>query len=72
VKAKKRVVTSADRAPVRRRTPTVRRVKSAFVTPAPAQARPRVSAPGPTATAAELAVLDAVDLSVDLGRGLVL
>jgi dihydroorotate dehydrogenase (NAD+) catalytic subunit len=73
VKAKKRVVTSAERAPVRRRTPTVRRVKSAIVSARPAQVRPR-SAPQTTGAAAspELAVLDAIDLSVDLGRGLVL
>jgi dihydroorotate dehydrogenase (NAD+) catalytic subunit len=72
VKAKKRVVTSADRAPVRRRTPTVRRVKSAIVPARPAQARPRAAPAVATTTSAELAVLDAVDLSVDLGRGLVL
>jgi dihydroorotate dehydrogenase (NAD+) catalytic subunit len=72
VKAKKRVVTSADRAPVRRRTPTVRRVKSAIVPARPPQVRTRSAPPAATATPAELAVLDAVDLSVDLGRGLVL
>ncbi|MEX2011626.1 MAG: dihydroorotate dehydrogenase [Chloroflexota bacterium] len=72
MKAKKRVVTAADRAPIRRRTPTVRRVKSAIVPARPAQARPRTSPAVATATPAELAVLDAVDLSVDLGRGLVL
>jgi len=72
VKAKKRVVTSADRATARRRTPTVRRVKSAIVPVRPAQARPRAAPPMAAATSAELAVLDAVDLSVDLGRGLVL
>lgn len=72
MKAKKRVVTSADRLPARRRTPTVRRVKSAIVPARPAQARPPSAPVVATATAAELAVLDAVDLSVDLGRGLVL
>jgi dihydroorotate dehydrogenase (NAD+) catalytic subunit len=72
VKAKKRVVTSADRLPVRRRTPTVRRVKSAIVPARPPQVRQRVEPAVATATAAELAVLDAVDLSIDLGRGLML
>jgi dihydroorotate dehydrogenase (NAD+) catalytic subunit len=69
VKAKKRVVTSADRKPIRRRTPTVRRVKSAIVPARPAQVRVPVAPPVATA---ELAVLDAIDLSVNLGRGLVL
>jgi dihydroorotate dehydrogenase (NAD+) catalytic subunit len=72
VKARKRVVTSAGRAPVRRRTPTVRRVKSAIVPARPPQVRARSAPPAAVATSAELAALDAVDLSVDLGRGLIL
>jgi dihydroorotate dehydrogenase (NAD+) catalytic subunit len=70
VKARRRVVTSADRVVARpRRTPTVRRVKSALASPgvAPA-ARPSVS---PSIVgSAEVAGLEAraalVDLSVDL------
>jgi dihydroorotate dehydrogenase (NAD+) catalytic subunit len=66
VKAKKRVVTSPQVARPRR-TPTVRRVKSAIVPARPMVVRQLV-APVPSAPV----VVDSVDLSVDLGRGLVL
>ncbi len=77
MKAKKRAVTSPDvRAAAAKRTPTVRRIKPAIV----AAPRLRVPAPPPAAAAAERIrpVPDervgraSVDLSVDLGRGLVL
>ena len=84
MKAKKRVVTSSGvRGPGTKRTPTVRRIKPAIVpvpkTP-PARgrgARPPAPASGPaspTPLEAERSdeTDDAVDLSVDLGRGLVL
>jgi dihydroorotate dehydrogenase (NAD+) catalytic subunit len=73
VKAKKRVVTGPSvRGPGTRRTPTVRRVRPAIV-PAP-QARPRAIAPvsAPASSASESVGERPVDLSVDLGRGLVL
>jgi len=71
VKAKRRIVTAGTAAPTPRRTPTVRKRKSAFV---PVRSRPRVS----TAAAAPVAADEgdgrsvSIDLSVDLGRGLVL
>ncbi|MDQ2965908.1 MAG: dihydroorotate dehydrogenase, partial [Chloroflexota bacterium] len=71
MKAKKRVVTSPH-PPRPRRTPTVRRVKSAIVPARPAPVRPAVATLAISAAAADLAALDSVDLSVDLGRGLVL
>jgi dihydroorotate dehydrogenase (NAD+) catalytic subunit len=72
VKAKRRVVTSANpSAPTPRRTPTVRKLKSAFV---PVRQRPRVSvaAAAPVAADEGVARSASIDLSVDLGRGLVL
>jgi dihydroorotate dehydrogenase (NAD+) catalytic subunit len=69
VKAKKRVVTTG-RQVAARRTPTVRRIRSAIV---PA-VRPAVAAPLSPNPPAEgsAAPGPSVDLSVDLGRGLVL
>ena len=76
MRAKKRVVTSTDRV-VGRRTPTVRKVRSAIV---PA-AKPRPAPPienGVVRTSAarkadpEPAGASGVELAVDLGRGLVL
>jgi len=70
MRAKRRVVTAGTAAPTPRRTPTVRKLKSAFV-----PVRPRSS----SATTVPPATPDGadssstwVDLSVDLGRGLVL
>jgi dihydroorotate dehydrogenase (NAD+) catalytic subunit len=75
VKAKRRAVTSTDRK-TSRRTPTVRRIRSAIV-PVPKTASvagsgapPAVRHPPPPLQAVVGSV--AVDLSVDLGRGLVL
>jgi dihydroorotate dehydrogenase (NAD+) catalytic subunit len=72
VKAKRRVVTSAGASAPPRRTPTVRKRKSAFapVTPRPAIAAV-VEAP-PDVRGSSSADDPTVDLSVDLGRGLVL
>jgi dihydroorotate dehydrogenase (NAD+) catalytic subunit len=70
MKAKRRVVTSG-RPGGAKRTPTVRRITSAIV-PAPTIRPPaRPPAPGPAAAYQELTGPD-VDLTVDLGRGLVL
>jgi dihydroorotate dehydrogenase (NAD+) catalytic subunit len=68
VKAKRRVVTSTGRPAGSRRTPTVRRARSAIV---PSPARPSTpttdrAAPSPAPPPSD------VDLTVDLGRGLVL
>jgi hypothetical protein len=79
MKAKRRVTTASMRSSTAKRpagakrTPTVRRIRSAIVQPVP---RPRVEAVSPSSgtqrsKAATDAVIDA-DLSVDLGRGLVL
>jgi dihydroorotate dehydrogenase (NAD+) catalytic subunit len=76
VKAKRRVVTTSGRPAGAKRTPTIRRIRPAIV---PATPRPRVEATASTAGATatmppaspERATSD-VDLSVDLGRGLVL
>ncbi len=76
MKAKRRVVTSVGASAPPRRTPTVRKHKSAFapVTPRPAIASvaeaPATVGGGSSADAP--AVDLSVDLSVDLGRGLVL
>ena len=69
MRAKKRVVTSSDRT-AGRRTPTVRKVKSAIVS-APKATRPAI-APTPARAAPEEQATEPIDLSVDLGRGLVL
>ncbi len=81
MKAKKRVVTYGKAAPPSRgaaggpvpntrRTPTVRTIRSAIVEPRPASAQ-RPPSPATTPPVAGRA-RSAVDLSVDLGRGLVL
>jgi dihydroorotate dehydrogenase (NAD+) catalytic subunit len=77
VRAKKRVVTATDRA-VTRRTPTVRKLKSAIV-PAVNPPRPALTPgaeePGVVRTSVVRSTQEpapAVDLTVDLGRGLVL
>ncbi len=74
MKAKRRVITSASlasgpRTPAPKRRPTVRRIRSAFarVSPGPAAPRSVVALPAPTEDPVE-----EIDLSVDLGRGLVL
>jgi len=71
MKAKRRVVTAGTSAPTPRRTPTVRRLKSAFV---PVASRPRASAPAAASGSPQEADArsSSVDLRVDLGRGLVL
>jgi dihydroorotate dehydrogenase (NAD+) catalytic subunit len=71
VKAKRRVVTSVGRPAGAKRTPTIRRIRPAIV---PATPRPRVElvvAPEPANDAVE-ATSGEIDLTVDLGRGLVL
>jgi hypothetical protein len=70
VKAKKRVVTSISR-PARRR-PTVRRIRSAIVPATKPRSTVPASAAVTRAPAQEAAPSSGVDLSVDLGRGLVL
>jgi dihydroorotate dehydrogenase (NAD+) catalytic subunit len=77
VKAKRRVVTSSGRPASAKRTPTVRRTRPAIVPaqPRPGQrtvaretATPNAAVPAPAASISS----PAIDLSVDLGRGLVL
>jgi dihydroorotate dehydrogenase (NAD+) catalytic subunit len=70
MKAKRRIVTAPGRPAGAKRTPTVRRIRTAIVQPTP---RPLVEAV-PTRAQREppSAPPDDVDLSVDLGRGLVL
>jgi dihydroorotate dehydrogenase (NAD+) catalytic subunit len=72
MKAKRRVVTTSGRPAGAKRSPTVRRIRPAIV---PAAPRPRVEAverlPAAAAASAPPAPED-IDLSVDLGRGLVL
>jgi dihydroorotate dehydrogenase (NAD+) catalytic subunit len=78
MKAKRRVTTSKDVRVGAKRTPTVRKVKpligSSGAAPAAAPAGPRPApARSPAVTAStEQVDADTVDLSVDLGRGLVL
>ena len=73
MRARKRVVTSAGGPATRpKRTPTVRRVKSAIVPIDRSRPRPTVSRAPEIATAAAREVDLSVDLSVDLARGLVL
>ena len=69
MKAKRRVVTSGPRPAGAKRQPTVRRVRPAIV---PAEPRPKAEPRPPTAPAGPATAAPAVDLSVDLGRGLVL
>ena len=84
MRAKKRVVTygkavppsrgaASGPAPNTRRTPTVRTIRSAIVEPKPAPPiRPASPAAGPIGLPVAGPARSAVDLSVDLGRGLVL
>jgi dihydroorotate dehydrogenase (NAD+) catalytic subunit len=72
VKAKRRVVTTSGRPAGAKRTPTVRRIRPAIIA---AQPQPKVEPRPPTEAAgrgAGAALVEGVDLSVDLGRGLVL
>jgi dihydroorotate dehydrogenase (NAD+) catalytic subunit len=70
VKAKRRVVTSGRA--TAKRTPTVRSIRSAIVPAKPGAPRPPVETPAePPSSGVEPTVSD-IDLSVDLGRGLVL
>jgi dihydroorotate dehydrogenase (NAD+) catalytic subunit len=70
VRAKRRVVTSNGRPAGAKRSPTVRRVRSAIVQPTP---RPRIEPVRPSALVPEAPEAPAdLDLTVDLGRGLVL
>jgi dihydroorotate dehydrogenase (NAD+) catalytic subunit len=76
VRAKRRVVTSpTGRVTAAKRRPTVRRIKSAFATvpssPAASSARIRAVAPPPTERPAVDPGVE-IEMSVDLGRGLVL
>ena len=74
VKAKRRVLTTSGRPTRAKRTPTIRRVRPAIVQATP---RPRVetskeaSSPTPVEVPSDATAGD-VDLTVDLGRGLVL
>jgi dihydroorotate dehydrogenase (NAD+) catalytic subunit len=73
VKAKRRVVTTSGRRAVAKRTPTVRRIRPAIVPAQPGPARPRLDAAGADrAVDGQAPTAQDVDLSVDLGRGLVL
>jgi dihydroorotate dehydrogenase (NAD+) catalytic subunit len=70
MRAKRRVVTTSGRPAGAKRTPTVRRVRSAIVQPTP---RPLVEAvPALSRREAPSAPPEDVDLTVDLGRDLVL
>ncbi len=70
VKAKRPVVTARDLPVGAKRTPTVRRVRSAIVQPTP---RPRVdAAPAPALREPVPVAATDIDLTVDLGRGLLL
>ncbi len=78
MKARRRVVTSGPAGPLgtTKRRPTIRRVKPAIVPATPAPKRPgptaRPSSPPAAEPAVEAGFRTAVDLSVDLGRGLML
>lgn len=76
MKAKRRVVTSSGRPAGASRTPRPRRTRPPFTSVVPSPKSERRAASAPNATAAVEAAEDArdveVDLSVDLGRGLVL
>ncbi|HYH94131.1 MAG TPA: dihydroorotate dehydrogenase [Candidatus Saccharimonadales bacterium] len=67
MRAKRRVVTASGRPAGSSRTPPVRRTRPAFV---PAQQRPRIESR--TTALEEAAEPIALDLAVDIGRGLVL
>ncbi len=71
MRAKRRVVTGNGRPAGAKRTPTVRRVRPAIVQATP---RPRVASVAPSAMVAGSSAPEAtdIDLTVDLGRGLVL
>jgi dihydroorotate dehydrogenase (NAD+) catalytic subunit len=70
VKAKRRVVTDRGRQAGAKRTPTVRRIRSAIVQPTP---WPLVEAlPSPARRDPPSAAPEDIDFTVDLGRGLVL
>ena len=71
MRAKRRVVTGNGRPAGAKRTPTVRRVRPAIVQATP---RPRVASVAPSLVVGGSSPPDAtdIDLSVDLGRGLVL
>ena len=70
MRAKRRVVTTPGRPAGAKRTPTVRRMRSAIVQPTP---RPLIEAvPAPTRTEPPSASPEDIDLTVDLGRGLIL
>ena len=73
MKAKRRVVTSSGRPAGASRTPLPRRSRPSIASvPALPRVEPRPAAPSQTATAVEDARDVEIDLSVDLGRGLVL
>jgi dihydroorotate dehydrogenase (NAD+) catalytic subunit len=71
MRAKRRVVTTSGRSAGAKRTPTVRRIRSAIVQPTPRPLVEAVPAPARRAPATGSSTQD-VDLTVDLGRGLVL
>jgi dihydroorotate dehydrogenase (NAD+) catalytic subunit len=71
MRAKRRVVTTSGRSAGAKRTPTVRRIRSAIVQPTPRPLVEAVPAPAFREPATASSTQD-VDLTVDLGRGLVL
>ena len=71
MRAKRRIVTSG-RPAGSARTPTIRHRRSAIEPARPVAARPTTGAAPAVATAATAPPPTAIDLSVDLGRGLVL
>ena len=74
MKAKRRVVTTPGRRAAAKRTPTIRSIRPAIVPARPSAPRPRVEASGRPAGAVDAIepTTGEVDLTVDLGRGLVL
>ena len=72
MKPKRRAVTSTGRPPATKRTPTVRRVRPAIVSAPPKREAPAIERTTGRSGPAPLDPGTTIDLSVDLGRGLVL
>jgi dihydroorotate dehydrogenase (NAD+) catalytic subunit len=72
MKAKRRVVTRSDRPAGAKRTPTVRRIRSAIVQPTPRPRTEALTSSSSQRTGPASAAPADIDLTVDLGRGLVL
>ena len=71
MKAKRRVVTTSGRRAAAKRTPTVRAVRPAIMHVKPGRPQARVETPAQSSSEVEPIAGD-IDLTVDLGRGLVL